>query len=255
MPIKNQVTSIQGCKDIILRREVKALKHYLTDLLVKSGEIKPTFSMEDVRLNHTDKFVINFSDDLKKIVRDRLGNGYLRVGIALSYIRHLITHRYLDRDKFISDISKILDSDVANQYCDILIGIIKNQIEGNTETYTDIATFNSVLFDDYVCNLYNMIDIMTVLLVQCFEVKDISSWSTTGGYKSLDNVVNNMIFINSNNVLSVTDIARTKLGLLSTLDDNTKTNIIGSIWNCIIDILKEVSINDTLLEEGGVVNG
>ena len=61
--------------------------------------------------------------------------------------------------------------------------------------------------------------------------------------------------MNSNNVLSSTDIARTKLGLLSTLDDNTKTNIIGSIWNCIIDILKEVSINDTLLEEGGVVNG
>ena len=231
------------------------MKHYLTDLLVKSGEIKPTFSMEDVRLNYTDKFVINFSDDLKKIVRDRLGNGYLRVGIALSYIKYLITNRYLDRDKFISDISKILDSDVANQYCDILIGIIKNQIEGNTETYGDIDTLNGVLFDDYVCNLYNMIDIMTVLLVQCFEVKDISNWSTTGGYKSLDNVVNNIIFMNSNNVLSSTDIARTKLGLLSTLDDNTKTNIIGSIWNCIIDILKEVSINDTLLEEGGVVNG
>lgn len=232
------------------------MKNYLTDLLVKSGEIKPTFSMEDVRLNHTDKFVINFSDDLKKIVRDRLGNGYLRVGIASSYIKYLITNMYLDRDKFINDISKILDSDVANQYCDILIGIImKNQIEGNTETYVDIDTFNSILFDDYVCNLYNMIDIMTVLLVQCFEVKDISNWSTTGGYKSLDNVVNNMIFMNSNNLLSSTDIARTKLGLLSTLDDNTKTNIIGSIWNCIIDILKEVSINDTLLEEGGVVNG
>lgn len=233
------------------------MKHYLTDLLVKSGEIKPTFSMEDVRLNHTDKFVINFSDDLKKIVRDRLGNGYLRVGIALSYIRHLITNMYLDRDKFINDISKILDSDVANQYCDILIGIIKGNTEtyGDTKTYGDIDTLNSVLFDDYVCNLYNMIDIITVLLVQCFEVKDISNWSTTGGYKSLDNVVNNIIFMNSNNVLSSTDIARTKLGLLSTLDDNTKTNIIGSIWNCIIDILKEVSINDTLLEEGGVVNG
>lgn len=230
---------------------MKALKHYLTDLLVKSGEIKPTFSMEDVRLNHTDKFVINFSDDLKKIVRDRLGNGYLRVGIPLSYIRHLITNRYLDRDKFISDISKILDSDVANQYCDILIGIIK----GNTETYGDIDAFNSILFDDYVCNLYNMIDIMTVLLVQCFEVKDISNWSTTGGYKSLDNVVNNMIFMTSNDVLNKADITSSKLGLLSTLDDNTKTNIIGSIWNCIIDILKEVSINDTLLEEGGVVNG
>lgn len=231
------------------------MKNYLTDLLVKSGEIKPTFSMEDVRLNHTDKFVINFSDDLKKIVRDRLGNGYLRVGIALSYIRYLITNRYLDRDKFISDISKILDSDVANQYCDILIGIIKNQIEGNTETYVDIDAFNSILFDDYVCNLYNMIDIMTVLLVQCFEVKDISNWSTTGGYKSLDNVVNNMIFMTSNDVLNKADITSSKLGLLSTLDDNTKTNIIGSIWNCIIDILKEVSINDTLLEEGGVVNG
>ena len=227
------------------------MKHYLTDLLVKSGEIKPTFSMEDVRLNHTDKFVINFSDDLKKIVRDRLGNGYLRVGIALSYIRYLITDRYLDRDKFISDISKILDSDVANQYCDILIGIIKD----NTETYVDIDAFNSILFDDYVCNLYNMIDIMTVLLVQCFEVKDISNWSTTGGYKSLDNVVNNMIFMTSNDVLNKADITSSKLGLLSTLDDNTKTNIIGSIWNCIIDILKEVSINDTLLEEGGVVNG
>ena len=233
------------------------MKHYLTDLLVKSGEIKPTFSMEDVRLNYTDKFVINFSDDLKKIVRDRLGNGYLRVGIALSYIKYLITNMYLDRDKFINDISKILDSDVANQYCDILIGIIKGNTEtyGDTKTYGDIDTLNSVLFDDYVCNLYNMIDIMTVLLVQCFEVKDISNWSTTGGYKSLDNVVNNIIFMNSNNVLSSTDIARTKLGLLSALDDNTKTNIIGSIWNCIIDILKEVSINDTLLEEGGVVNG
>ena len=232
------------------------MKHYLTDLLVKSGEIKPTFSMEDVRLNHTDKFVINFSDDLKKIVRDRLGNGYLRVGIALSYIKYLITNMYLDRDKFINDISKILDSDVANQYCDMIIGIIrKNQIEGNTETYGDIDTLNSILFDDYVCNLYNMIDIMTVLLVQCFEVKDISNWSTTGGYKSLDNVVNNMIFMTSNNVLNKADITRSKLGLLSTLDDNTKTNIIGSIWNCIIDILKEVSINDTLLEEGGVVNG
>lgn len=227
------------------------MKGYLTDLLVKSGEIKPTFSMEDVRLNHTDKFVINFSDDLKKIVRDRIGNGYLRVGIALSYIRYLITNRYLDRDKFISDISKILDSDVANQYCDILIGIIK----GNTETYVDIDTFNSILFDNYVCNLYNMIDIMTVLLVQCFEVKDISNWSTTGGYKSLDNVVNNMIFMTSNDVLNKADITSSKLGLLSTLDLDTKKNIIGSIWNCIIDILKEVSINDTLLEEGGVVNG
>ena len=231
------------------------MKNYLTDLLVKSGEIKPTFSMEDVRLNHTDKFVINFSDDLKKIVRDRIGNGYLRVGIALSYIRYLITNRYLDRDKFISDISKILDSDVANQYCDILIGIIKNQIEGNTETYVDIDAFNSILFDDYVCNLYDMIDIMTVLLVQCFEVKDISNWSTTGGYKSLDNVVNNMIFMTSNDVLNKADITSSKLGLLSTLDLDTKKNIIGSIWNCIIDILKEVSINDALLEEGGVVNG
>lgn len=227
------------------------MKGYLTDLLVKSGEIKPTFSMEEVRLNHTDKFVINFSDDLKKIVRDRIGNGYLRVGIALSYIRYLITNRYLDRDKFISDISKILDSDVANQYCDILIGIIK----GNTETYVDIDAFNSILFDNYVCNLYNMIDIMTVLLVQCFEVKDISNWSTTGGYKSLDNVVNNMIFMTSNDVLNKADITSSKLGLLSTLDLDTKKNIIGSIWNCIIDILKEVSINDTLLEEGGVVNG
>lgn len=229
------------------------MKGYLTELLIKSGEIKPTFTMEDVRLNHTDKFVINFSDDLKKIVRDRLGNGYLRVNIALSYIRYLITNRYLDRDKFISDISKILDSDVANQYCDILIGIIK----GNTDTitYVDIDAFNSILFDDYVCNLYNMMDIMTVLLVQCFEVKDISNWSTTGGYKSLDNVVNNMIFMTSNNVLNKADITSSKLGLLSTLDLDTKKNIIGSIWNCIIDILKEVSINDTLLEEGGVVNG
>lgn len=231
------------------------MKNYLTELLVKSGEIKPTFSMEDVRLNYTDKFVINFSDDLKKIVRDRLGKGYLYIRISSSYIKYLISKSYLDRDKFINDISKILNSDVANQYCDILIGIIrKNQIEGIDNTI-DEDIFNNVLLNDYVGNLYNMIDIMTVLLVQCFEVKDISNWSTTGGYKSLDRVINNVMVMNGNDLLSRIDIASSKLGLLSTLDLDTKTNIIGSIWNCIIDILKEVSINDTLLEEGGVVNG
>lgn len=229
------------------------MKGYLTELLIKSGEIKPTFSMEDVRLNHTDKYIVAFSEEVKDIIRNRLGEGYLGFNMITAYLKHCISDYKFNKTNFINDVSSILNEDIANQYCDILIGYVLNIDSRSHYPQTEMGNMIDIVLNNYVCTLLNLIDIMTVLLVECFDVETIRKWDDND---SLYNLADYLVYLNNNdNNLSYKDITNASLGLLSTLDDNTKTNIIGSIWNCIIDILKEVSINDTLLEEGGVVNG
>lgn len=254
MPIKKyQVTPIQGCKDIILRREVEELKGYLTELLIKSGEIKPTFSASDIRLHHTDKYVVAFSEEVKDIIRNRLGEGYLGFSMITTYLKHCISDYKFNKTNFINDVSSILNEDIANQYCDILVGYVLNISSHYPQTEMD--NMIDIVLNNYVCTLPNLIDIMTVLLVECFDVDTIRKWDNND---SLYNLANYLVYlINNDNNLSYKDITNASLGLLSTLDLDTKKNIIGSIWNCIIDIINEISINDISEEEqqeGGVVN-
>lgn len=227
------------------------MKGYLTELLVNSGELKPTFSAEDIRLPVSGKYVVSFSDELKDIVRNRLGEGYLYINLVLKYIQIIVSNRYLNRAKFISDISTILGNDISNQYCDIIIGIMTKL---SYRIMTN-GTFNNIVLNNYVCDLEDLINIMTVLLVECFDMNTIRSWTTIKN--TLDDWIKFQVFVQHSGEINTASIGRASLGLLSTLDIDTKKNIIGSIWNCIIDIINEISINDISeeQEEGGVVNG
>lgn len=235
------------------------MKGYLTELLIKSGEIKPTFSMEDVRLHHTDKYVVAFSEEVKDIIRNRLGEGYLGLNMITTYLKHCISDYKFNKTNFINDVSSILNEDIANQYCDILIGYVLNRDSRSHYPQTEMKNMIDIVLNNYVCTLLNLIDIMTVLLVECFDVETIRKWDNND---SLYNLANYLVYLDNNdndndNNLSYKDITNASLGLLSTLDLDTKKNIIGSIWNCIIDIITDISINDVSEEqqEGGVVNG
>lgn len=246
---------IWDVKDIILRREVEDLKGYLTELLIKSGEIKPTFSVSDIRLHHTDKYIVAFSEEVKDIIRNRLGEGYLGFSMITTYLKHCISDYKFNKTNFINDVSSILNEDIANQYCDILVGYVLNIDRCSNYPQTEMGNMIDIVLNNYVCTLPNLIDIMTVLLVECFDVETIRKWDNND---SLYNLANYLVYLNnSDNNLSYKDITNASLGLLSTLDLDTKKNIIGSIWNCIIDIISEISINDISeeQEEGGVVNG
>lgn len=229
------------------------MKGYLTELLIKSGEIKPTFSASDIRLHHTDKYIVAFSEEVKDIMRNRLGEGYLGFSMITTYLKHCISDYKFNKTNFINDVSSILNEDIANQYCDILVGYVLNISSHYPQTEMD--NMIDIVLNNYVCTLPNLIDIMTVLLVECFDVDTIRKWDDND---SLYNLANYLVYlINNDNNLSYKDITNASLGLLSTLDLDTKKNIIGSIWNCIIDIINEISINDISEEqkEGGVVNG
>ena len=232
------------------------MKGYLTELLIKSGEIKPTFSIEDIRLHHTDKYVVAFSEEVKDIIRNRLGEGYLGLNMITTYLKHCISDYEFNKTNFINDVSSILNEDIANQYCDILIGYVLNRDSRSHYPQTEMKNMIDIVLNNYVCTLLNLIDIMTVLLVECFDVETIRKWDNND---SLYNLANYLVYLDNNddNNLSYKDITNASLGLLSTLDLNTKKNIIGSIWNCIIDIITDISINDVSeeQEEGGVVNG
>lgn len=230
------------------------MKGYLTELLIKSGEIKPTFSTEDIRLHHTDKYVVAFSEEVKDIIRNRLGEGYLGFNMIITYLKQCINDYKFNKTNFINDVSSILNEDIANQYCDILVGYVLN-IDGRRRyPQTEMKNMIDIVLNNYVCTLPNLIDIMTVLLVECFDVETIRKWDDND---SLYNLANYLVYLDNNdNNLSYKDITNASLGLLSTLDLDTKKNIIGSIWNCIIDIITDISINDVSEEqqEGGVVN-
>ena len=229
------------------------MKGYLTELLIKSGEIKPTFSASDIRLHHTDKYIVAFSEEVKDIIRNRLGEGYLGFSMITTYLKHCISDYKFNKTNFINDVSSILNEDIANQYCDILVGYVLNI--DSRYPQTEMNNMIDIVLNNYVCTLLNLIDIMTVLLVECFDVETIRKWDDND---SLYNLANYLVYLNNNdNNLSYKDITNASLGLLSTLDLDTKKNIIGSIWNCIIDIINEISINDISEEEqqeGGVVN-
>ena len=230
------------------------MKGYLTKLLIKSGEINPTFSTEDIRLHHTDKYVVAFSEEVKDIIRNRLGEGYLGLSMITTYLKHSISDYKFNKTNFINDVSSILNEDIANQYCDILVGYVLNIDSRSNYPQTDMKNMIDIVLNNYVCTLPNLIDIMTVLLVECFDVETIRKWDDND---SLYNLANYLVYLNNNdNDLSYKDITNASLGLLSTLDLDTKKNIIGSIWNCIIDIITDISINDVSEEqqEGGVVN-
>lgn len=231
------------------------MKGYLTELLIKSGEIKPTFSASDIRLHHTDKYVVAFSEEVKDIMRNRLGEGYLGFNMITTYLKHCISDYKFNKTNFINDVSSILNEDIANQYCDILVGYVLNIDSRSHYPQTEMRNMIDIVLNNYVCTLLNLIDIMTVLLVECFDVETIRKWDDND---SLYNLANYLVYLNNNddNNLSYKDITKASLGLLSTLDLDTKKNIIGSIWNCIIDIITDISINDVSEEqqEGGVVN-
>lgn len=233
---------------------MEELKGYLTELLIKSGEIKPTFSTEDIKLHHTDKYVVAFSEEVKDIIRNRLGEGYLGLSMITTYLKHCINDYEFNKTNFINDVSSILNEDIANQYCDILIGYVLNRDSRRHYPQTEMKNMIDIVLNNYVCTLPNLIDIMTVLLVECFDVDTIRKWDDND---SLYNLANYLVYLDNNdNNLSYKDITNASLGLLSTLDLDTKKNIIGSIWNCIIDIITDISINDVSEEqqEGGVVN-
>lgn len=230
------------------------MKGYLTELLIKSGEINPTFSTEDIRLHHTDKYVVAFSEEIKDIIRNRLGEGYLGFSMIITYLKHCISDYNFNKTNFINDVSSILNEDIANQYCDILVGYVLDIDSRRHYPQTEMKNMIDIVLNNYVCTIPNLIDIMTVLLVECFDVETIRKWDNND---NLYNLADYLVYLNNNdNNLSYKDITNASLGLLSTLDLDTKKNIIGSIWNCIIDIINEISINDISEEqqEGGVVN-
>ena len=228
---------------------------YVLDALIKSGEVKPAFSTEDINLDLTDKFVVEFDDIVKDAVKDLNNNAYVITQKYMEYI--MFARKSLNREKFIKDISTILNENIANQYCDLLIGYIteaRSVYNGLMYPNAYQHDVKDIVLDNYVCTLYELIDIMTVLLVECFDEETVRSWSTKDG--ALDTITDNFIlFINSFRNINSKTITSSVLGTLSTLDIETKRNIIGSIWNCIIDIISTVAINNTVEEQGGEDNG
>lgn len=215
------------------------------DLLAQAGIIDDTIDLSSNHYRYVEKYSLKFSDNIKKMFEsnsplDRVISSIHDVIYRYWDIPSSTTRSKINKPAFEAMVCKYLGAECGKQYLDLLTSHIRRGIAILDNSFYRFSINNKevVTYDTCVCMIF-------ILMLYFTPVEQ----------------VNNLIYINDKGIL---DYVRScigfaeednmqvfKVGQLEYLPIEERKNIIGSIWNCIIDMISRSVSNEIVTLEGG----
>lgn len=181
---------------------------------------------------------IRFSDSIKEYfecIKDfNWGYSLLK---ALSIVVEDISYYWKCEDTYnrssihfnniVNTIAKYIGEENANSYLDLIklfynYGIPRSRI----------STYIEIIYNGSVATISELIGLMMIAILLVSNAEYVDTWETRmddGFISYVKNAINTDISIQPMDMIAI--------GRLSFLPDEEKKNIVGSIWNCIIDTM------------------
>lgn len=211
--------------------------------LKKHGLVKDTINAEDMWLKARGYNAIGVDDKLLDMLIERLEDDYCFGDVAsMMYdVADLVTTKNkltledypVDLDKMSQDIGKLLGTEQARQYILLLVTRLR---KSSYDTIKDLKDYLKMMKKHQMFTIDDMLLLIFGLCIVMLPVEDFDSW-IVGRRRSYTDTLQYRI----NDVPELKGFTSeyfTPAGRLLDLNEDLKKNIIGSLWNCIIDIIE-----------------
>lgn len=211
--------------------------------------MKDTINAEDMWLKARGYNAIGVDDKLLDMLIENLEDDYCFGDVAsmMCYVAELVKNKNkitledypVDLDKMSQDIGKLMGTEQARQYVMLLVSRL---YKCNYDTIKDLKDYLKMMKNHQMFTLDEMLLLIFGLCIVMLSVEDFDSWIVGRRRSYTDNL---QYRINDTTELKgFTSEYFTPAGRLLDLNENLKKNIIGSLWNCIIDIIVDMNVNE-----------
>lgn len=207
-------------------------------LLKMADVLNDNIDISDTIISRTAINPIHFSDSIKEYfecIKDyNWGYSLLK---ALSFVVEDIAYYWKCEDNYnktkihfnniVNTIAKYIGEENANSYLDLVKLFYHYGIP-----MTRVSVYIEIIYEGSVATIPDLIGLMMLAILLVSDAEYVNTWETRmdDGFISY---VKNAINVDT----SIQPMDMIAIGRLSFLPDEEKKNIVGSIWNCIIDIM------------------
>lgn len=211
--------------------------------------MKDTINAEDMWLKARGYNAIGVDDKLLDMLIESLEDNYCFGDVAsmMWYVSELVMNKNkitledypVDLGKMSQDIGKLMGTEQARQYVMLLVTRLHKY---NYDTIKDLKDYLKMMRNHQMFTLDDMLLLIFGLCIVMLSVEDFDSWIVGRRRSYTDNL---QYKINDTTGLKgFTSEYFTPAGRLLDLSEDLKKNIIGSLWNCIIDIIVGINVNE-----------
>lgn len=218
--------------------------------LKRHGLVKDTINAEDMWLKARGYNAIGVDDKLLDMLIENLEDNYCFGDVAsmMDYVAELVKNKDMitledypvDLGKMSQDIGKLMGTEQARQYVMLLVSRLHKS--SNYDTIKDLKDYLKMMKNHQMFTLDDMLMLIFGLCIVMLSVEDFDSW-IVGRRRSYTDSLQYRIN-DTTGLKGFTSEYFTPAGRLLDLNENLKKNIIGSLWNCIIDIIVDLNVNE-----------
>ena len=217
--------------------------------LKRHGLVKDTINAEDMWLKARGYNAIGVDEKLLDMLIENLEDDYYFGDVAsmMWYVSDLVMNKNkitledypVDLRKMSQDIGKLMGTEQARQYVMLLVSRLH---KGIYDIIKDLKDYLKMMKNHQMFTIDDMLLLIFGLCIVMLSVEDFDSWIVGRRRSYTDNL---QYRINDTTGLKgFTSEYFTPAGRLLDLNENLKKNIIGSLWNCIIDIIVDANVNE-----------
>lgn len=217
--------------------------------LKRHGLVKDTINAEDMWLKARGYNAIGVDDGLLDMLIERLEDNYCFGNIAsmMSYIEELVADKNkltledypVDLDKMSQDIGKLMGTEQARQYVMLLVTKLHKSRYDNIK---DLKDYLKMMRNHQMFTIDDMLFLIFGLCIVMLPSEDFDSWLADKRRRYTDSLQYRINDVTG--LKGFTSEYFTPAGRLLDLNEDLKKNIIGSLWNCIIDIIVDANVNE-----------
>lgn len=207
-------------------------------LLKMAGVLNDNIDISDTIISRTEINPIHFSDSIKEYfecIKDYTwGYSLLK---ALKLVVEGIAYYWKCEDGYdrtnihfnniVNTIAKYIGEENANSYLDL----IKLFYNYGIPTIR-MSTYIGIIYDGSVATIPEVIGLMMIAILLVSDAEYVDTWETR-----MDDGFISYVKDAIDTDTSIQPMDMVAIGRLSFLPDEEKKNIVGSIWNCIIDTM------------------
>lgn len=211
-------------------------------ILKKAGLLNDNINIFDTIISKGNRYPLELSDSLKEYI-DCLDDATLSYSLfkALDIFLDDIAYYWKRKDNEVLNENAIIDTFAKyigedNAYIFASLILYANCCE---DISTGILNYKSIIYSKEIVSFNDLIGLTLLCIFLVTDRDYINMWESRRGKGFLEIIKES---INISNAVGVDDLVI--IGRLSYLPEEEKKNIIGSLWNCIIDIIERISSND-----------
>lgn len=210
-------------------------------LLKAQGALVDKINLDDTYLAARRYSALEFDDDVIDTLACVL-DGSKRYKLR-DLLVHMIESR-LDTKRMVRSLGRFIGVEQADQYVRLFFMTHNGGHIGNNLPHDWITAFKNY----QMLKIADMIDIIMLFLIGCITLEEYDSW-----FKEKADCVIPRLAISITQDMMDKDITvdyLTEAGCFLELQPELMKNIIGSLWNCIIDTIVDTSLNE-VEDKGG----